>query len=116
MMRKKVSKRFKKLLDITNTTKTSTIDEAIKMVQKNCTTKFDESVDVSFNLNLKIKKEEVGLRTSVNLPNGNGKKIKVAVLCEDTKINEAKSAGADLTNSESLITDITNKKIKLKPI
>ena len=111
MMRKKVSKRFKKLLDITNTTKTSTIDEAIKMVQKNCTTKFDESVDVSFNLNLKIKKEEVGLRTSVNLPNGNGKKIKVAVLCEDTKINEAKSAGADLTNSESLITDITNKKI-----
>ena len=63
-------------------------------------------------LNLKKKKEEVNIRTLVNLPHGNGKKIKVAVLCEEGKINEAKDSGADLHGSESLVNDITNGKIK----
>ena len=66
------------------------LEEVIKLVKKNCTTKFNESIDVSFRLNLKQKKEEINIRTVVNLPNGNGKKIKIAVLCEDTKIQEAK--------------------------
>ena len=56
-MGKKVSKRFKKLLEISNSKKTETVEEAIKMVKKNCTTKFDESIDVSFNLNLKKKRK-----------------------------------------------------------
>ena len=59
------------------------------------------------NLNLKQKKEENNLRTVVNLPNGNGKKLKVAVLCEESKVNEAKSSGADLFGSDTLIDDIT---------
>jgi len=88
-----------------------TIEEAIKMVKKNCTTKFDESIDVSFNLNLKQKKEEFSLRTLVNLPNGNAKKIKLAVLCEDSKVQEAKDAGADLSGADSLVNDIINGKI-----
>ena len=96
-MKLKVSKRFKKLLEVSEDKKIETIEEAIKKVKKNCTTKFDESIDVSFNLNTKQKKNEVTLRTLVNLPNGNGKKIKVAVLCEDSKIQEAKDGGADLT-------------------
>ena len=111
-MKLKSSKRFKKLLDVSKDKTIETIEEAIKKVKKNCTTKFDESIDVSFNLNLKQKKEEVTLRTSVNLPNGNGKKIKVAVLCEDGKIQEAKDAGADLSDADSLVNDITNGKIK----
>ena len=115
-MGKKISKRFKKLLEISNSKKTETVEEAIKMVKKNCTTKFDESIDVSFNLNLKQKKEEFSLRTSVNLPNGNGKKIKVAVLCEDSKIREAKDAGADLTGSDSLVDDITAGKINFNKL
>jgi len=115
-MGKKISKRFKKLLEISNSKKTETVEEAIKMVKRNCTTKFDESIDVSFNLNLKQKKEEVSLRTSVNLPNGNGKKIKVAVLCEDSKIREAKDAGADLTGSDSLVDDITAGKINFNKL
>ena len=115
-MGKKVSKRFKKLLEISNSKKIETVEEAIKMVKRNCTTKFDESIDVSFNLNLKQKKEEVSLRTSVNLPNGNGKKIKVAVLCEDSKIREAKDAGADLTGSDSLVDDITAGKINFNKL
>ena len=115
-MKKKTSKRFKKLLTISNNKKIETIEDAITMVKKNCTTKFDESIDVSFNLNLKQKKEKVSLRTSVNLPNGNGKKLKVAVLCEDSKTSEAKDAGADLTDSESLINDITAGKINFNKL
>ena len=115
-MKKKTSKRFKELLTISNNKKIETVEDAIKMVKKNCTTKFDESIDVSFNLNLKQKKEKVSLRTSVNLPNGNGKKVKVAVLCEDSKIQEAKDSGADLYGSDSLVKDISAGKINFDKI
>ncbi len=96
---------------MTKEKKIETIDDAIKKVKNNCTTKFNESIDVSFLLNLKSKKEEVNLRTLVNLPNGNGKKLKIAVLCEESKIQEAKDSGADISGNEKLIDDITNGKI-----
>ena len=115
-MKKIASKRFKKLLEKSKDKKMEIIDEAIKKVKQNCTAKFDESIDVSFMLNLKQKKDEAGLRTVVNLPNGNGKKIKVAVLCEESKVEEAKNAGADLFNSENLIKDITEGKIKFNKL
>jgi len=110
-MKKKSSKRYKKLVDTSKDRKTIAVDDAISKIKKNCTAKFDESIDVSFSLNLKQKKEEANLRTIVKLPNGNGKKVKVAVLCEEGKVNEAKSSGAELFNSEILIEDITNGKI-----
>ena len=110
-MKIKASKRFKKLIEISKNKQIETIEEAIKKVKKNCTSKFNESIDVSFALNLKNKKEEANLRTVVNLPNGNGKKIKIAVLCEESKINDAKNSGADFTNSDNLIKDITDGKI-----
>ena len=110
-MKIKASKRFKKLIEISKNKQLETIEEAIKKVKKNCTSKFDESIDVSFALNLKNKKEEANLRTIVNLPNGNGKKIKIAVLCEESKIQDAKNSGADFTNSDNLIKDITDGKI-----
>ena len=110
-MKLKASKRFKKLLEVSKDKKIETIEEAIKKVKNNCTTKFNESIDVSFNLNIKQKKDEVTLRTSVNLPNGNGKKIKVAVLCEDSKIQEAKDGGADLFEADKLVNDIISGKI-----
>jgi len=110
-MKKKFSKRYKKLLEISKDKKIEALEEAIKKVKKNCTTKFDESIDVSLNLNLKRKKEEITLRTIVNLPNGNGKKIKVAVLCEENKVKEAKDAGAEIVGSDNLINDITAGKI-----
>ena len=108
---KKLSKRYKKLIDNSKDKKSISFEDAIKLVKKNCTTKFNESIDLSLKLNLKQKKEEVSLRTIVNLPNGNGKKIKVAVLCEDSKLSEAKESGADVSGSENLINDITNGKI-----
>lgn len=110
-MKNKISKRFKKIIESAKDKKIGTIDDAIKKVKANCTAKFDESIDVSFKLNLKQKKDEVTLRTNVNLPNGNGKKIRVAVLCEDDKIQEAKNSGADLCGSDDLVNDITNGKI-----
>tara|TARA_B100000029_G_scaffold496551_1_gene563028 strand:+ start:1214 stop:1903 length:690 start_codon:yes stop_codon:yes gene_type:complete len=111
-MKKKLSKRYKKLLDGSKDKKIETFESAIKKVKNNCTTKFEESIDISFMLNLKNKKDEASIRTLVNLPHGNGKKIKVAVLCEESKIKEAKDSGADLHGSETLVNDITNGKIK----
>ena len=110
-MNKKLSKRYKKLLDKTKDNKAENLVDAIRKIKNNCTTKFDESIDVSLNLNLKQKKEEVSLRTLVNLPHGNGKKIKIAVLCEENKVQDAKAAGASLAGSEKLISDITAGKI-----
>jgi len=116
-MSKKISKRFKKIKEFSKERKAENIDDVIKKVKANCTTKFDESIDVSFKLNLKQKKkDDIGLRTVVNLPNGNGKKIKIAVLCEDSKTQEAKDSGADLYGSENLINDITSGKINFNKI
>jgi len=110
-MKKKRSKRFKKLTDETKENKINFFEEAVIKVKKNCNTKFNESIDVSLNLNLKQKKEEVNLRTIVNLPNGNGKKVKVAVLCEESKIEDAKISGAEMFGAETLVNDITAGKI-----
>jgi len=110
-MKKRTSKRYKKIKDSKKDSKKITIDDAIKLIKTNCTAKFDESIDVAFKLNIKQKKEDINVRTNVNLPHGNGKKVKVAVLCEDSKIEEAKSSGADVFGSSNLIDDITAGKI-----
>ena len=110
-MKIKSSKRFKRLLELSKDKKTESIENAIQKVKKNCTSKFDESIDISFLLNLKRKKEELNLRTIVNLPNGNGKKIKVAVLCEESKIKEAKASEAEITGSDNLVNEILAGKI-----
>ena len=110
-MKNKTSKRYKKLVEISKVNKAETIEESVKKIKQNCTAKFDESIDVSLNLNLKQKKEEANLRTIVNLPHGNGKKVKIAVLCEESKIGDAKNAGAALAGSENLISDIAAGKI-----
>ena len=110
-MRSKLSKRYKKLFETSKESKPAIIDDVIKKVKKNCTTKFDESIDVSCMLNLKNKKEEISLRTLVNLPNGNGRKVKVAVLCEENKIKEAKDSGAEIVGFDNLVKDITDGKI-----
>jgi len=110
-MKKKMSKRYKNLLGERKKNLAIVVDEAIKLVKKNCNTKFNESIDVSINLNLKQKKEEFNVRTIVNLPHGNGKTNKVAVLCEESKIKEAKESGADISGSETLVEQITEGKI-----
>jgi len=100
------SKRFKQLPKKTKDLVAETIEKLIVEVKKNCTTKFDESIDLSFQINNKQKKGEVNIRTVVNLPGGTGKKVKVAVVCEDVKAQEAKDAGADIVGSDDFIEKI----------
>jgi len=102
------SKRFKKLPEKTSELPSEMIEKLLPVIKKNCTTKFDESVDLSFQINNKQKKSEINIRTVVNLPGGTGKKIKVAVVCEDTKSDEAKSAGADIVGGDEFIEKIKN--------
>ena len=100
------SKRFKKLPENTKTLKSETIDKLISQIKKNCTTKFDESIDLSFQINNKQKKSEINLRTVVNMPGGTGKNVKVAVICEEAKSKDAKDAGADIVGADDLIEKI----------
>ena len=102
------SKRFKKLPKNTNTLKSEPINNLLSKVKENCTTKFDESLDLNILINNKQKKNEINLRSMVNLPSGSGKKVKVAVVCEESKSKEAKDAGADLVGGDDLIEKIKN--------
>ena len=106
------SKRYKKLKQVDEKVKKTNIKEIIETVQKNSTTKFDESIDVCLRINLKQSKGgDLSLRTVVKLPNGSGKKEKVAVLCEPDKIAEAKKSGADVVGSDDLIENIAAGKL-----
>ena len=100
------SKRFKKLPEKTNKLESDLVDKLLPIVKKNCTTKFDESIDLSFMINNKQKKNEINIRTVVNLPGGSGKKVKVAVVCEDEKSQQAKDAGADIVGNDEFIEKI----------
>ena len=104
---KKRSKRYKEILKTAIKDKKIAAKEILDLVKKNSTTKFDESIDVSLRINLKQSKGgDLSLRTTVNLPNGSGKKNKIAVLCESDKIEEAKKSGADIVGSDDLIEKI----------
>ena len=108
---KKKSKRYREILKSTLKNRKANIKEAIDLVKKNSNLKFDESIDVSLRLNLKQSKGgDLSLRTVVNLPNGSGKKNKLAVLCETDKIDEAKKAGADIVGSDDLLEKIASGK------
>ena len=100
------SKRFKKLPEKTREKNSETIEKILPIVKKNCTTKFDESIDLSFQINNKQKKNEISLRTVINMPGGTGKKVKVAVVCEETKQKDAKDSGADIVDGDNLIEKI----------
>ena len=111
-----MSKRFKKLPEKTSKLPSDVIEKLIPIIKKNCTTKFDESVDLSFQINNKQKKNEINIRTVVNLPDGSGKKVKVAVVCEDAKSADAKSAGADIVGSDDFIEKIKNGEINFEKL
>ena len=100
------SKRYKKLPKKTKLLPSNSIEKLLAEIKKNCTTKFDESIDLSLQINNKQKKNEINLRTIVNLPGGSGKKIKVAVVCEESKAKIAKDAGADISGGDEFIEKI----------
>ena len=110
------SKRFKKLPEKTSELAADTIEKLLPVLKKNCTTKFDESIDLSFQIYNKQKKNEVNIRTVVNLPGGTGKKVKVAVVCEDLKKDEAKDAGADIVGGDDFIDKIKSGEINFEKL
>ena len=100
------SKRFKKLPEKTKDLQAQSIDKLLPILKENCTTKFDESLDLSLQINNKQKKSEINIRTVINLPGGTSKKVKVGVVCEENKIQEAKEAGAEVVGGDELIEQI----------
>ena len=105
------SKRYKEIFKSAVKDKKVNLKDALDLVKKNSTAKFDESIDVSLRINLKQSKGgDFSLRTVVNLPNGSGKKNKVAVLCEPEKADEAKKAGAEIVGSDDLLEKIASGK------
>ena len=108
---KKRSKRFK-LIEKKKIKEKIAFDKSLDLVKETCTSKIDESIDVSIRINTKQSKGgDFNLRTVVKLPHGNGKKFKVAVLCEQEKVQESKSLGADIAGSQDLLDDISNGKL-----
>ena len=102
------SKRFNNLPNATKAIPAEVIEKLISTVKKNCTTKFEESIDLNLQINNKQKKNEINLRAIINLPEGTGKKIKVGVVCEENKVQESKDAGADIVGGDDFIEKIKN--------
>tara|TARA_A100001011_G_C14134691_1_gene767027 strand:+ start:124 stop:807 length:684 start_codon:yes stop_codon:yes gene_type:complete len=114
---KKRSKRYKELLKLSSKDNKVAVKDLIDLVKKTSTSKFDESIDVSMRINLKQSKGgDFNLRTVVKLPNGSGKKVKIAVLCENDKISEAKKSGADIVGSDDLIEQIATGKFNFNKL
>ena len=105
-MAKKLSKRREALLKKVDATKEYSVDEAMATLKDLKSAKFDETVEVAFNLNVDPRHADQMVRGSVVLPNGTGKKVRVAVFAKDAKADEAKAAGADLVGSDEIIEQI----------
>ena len=110
------SKRFKKLPTKTTLMEPTLIEKLIPTVKSNCTTKFEESIDLNLQINNKQKKGEINLRTVVNMPEGTGKKIKVGVVCEEAKAKEASDAGADIVGGDDFIEKIKDGKLNFEKL
>ena len=113
----KRSKRYKNLSKKKIKDKKLNTKDILELIKKNSNTKFDESVDVSLVINQRQSKGgDFNLRTIVKLPNGSGKKEKIAVLCESEKIADAKKSGAEIVGSDDLIEKIASKKINFSKL
>jgi large subunit ribosomal protein L1 len=108
---RKVSRRHKENQTKTRNIVFSNLEEAIKMLKETATAKFNESVELHANLNINTKYADQQLRTTVTLPHGIGKSIKIAVLTNETNISEAQTAGADIVGSDDLIEQISQGQI-----
>ena len=108
---KKKSKRYK-LLEKKKIREKVGLDKSFSLVKDTCTSKMDESIDLSVKINTKQSKGgDFNLRTVVKLPHGNGKKFKIAVLCEQEKVDDAKKNGADIAGSQDLLDKISSGKL-----
>ena len=100
------SKRYVELKDKVEKNKLYPLEEAIKLIKETATTKFDSTVEISIRTGIDPKKTEQQVRSTVLLPHGSGKKMKIAVVASPEKQKEAKAAGAEIVGGEELIEQI----------
>jgi len=105
-MSKKVSKRYKELVEKLDSDKVYSASEVVEAVKDLASAKFDETVEISMKLNVDPKHADQMVRGSVVLPAGTGKTVRVAVIAKDAKADEAKAAGADIAGGSEIIDDI----------
>jgi len=82
------------------------LDEAVKMIKARASAKFDETVEIAMNLGVDPRHADQMVRGVVNLPNGTGRKVRVAVFAKDAKAEEARKAGADIVGAEDLMEEV----------
>ena len=107
----KISKNYQNALKDLDLEKIYDPLEAIKILKEKSFVKFDETVDISIKLNIDSNKTDQNIKGVINLPKGTGKKVIVAVITSEEKINDAKENGADLLGGVELIDDISSNKI-----
>ena len=106
-----VGKKITKAREGIDRNKLYKLDEAIKMVKSRASAKFDETIEIAINLGVDPRHADQMVRGVVNLPNGTGKTVRVAVFAKDAKADEAKAAGADIVGAEDLMEAIQGGKI-----
>ena len=105
------SKRYNAIRAKIDRDKSYPAQQALKLVKEGATAKFDESVDVSLNLGIDASKSDQTVRGSVVLPQGTGKRVRIAVFAQGDRAQQAKDAGADIVGFEDLANDIKGGKI-----
>ena len=108
----KVTKRLQKVRDGIDNAKLYEIGEAVSLVKERATAKFDETIEVAMNLGVDPRHADQMVRGVVNLPNGTGRSVKVAVFARDAKAEEAKEAGADIVGAEDLVEQVQSGQIE----
>tara|TARA_Y100000996_G_scaffold410111_1_gene391910 strand:- start:715 stop:1410 length:696 start_codon:yes stop_codon:yes gene_type:complete len=106
----KKGKRYTEISSSTDSQNLYGIDEAVKLVKNNAKAKFNETIEISFNLGVDPKQADQMVRGVVNLPEGTGKAVKVAVFARDAKAKEAEAAGADIVGSDDLAEKVKSGK------
>ena len=102
------SKRYKNNLEKYDESKIYSLEEGIELIKETSNIKFDETLDISINLNIDPTFSDQNVRGIINLPNGIGKDIRVAVFAKEEKAKEAKEAGADIVGSDDLVEKVSS--------
>ena len=112
----KKSKQMRAALEKIDSTKAYSVEEAVALAQETNFAKFDATVEVSYNLNIDVKKADQQIRGAMVLPNGTGKTQRVLVFARGAKAEEAKAAGADFVGEDELVDKINGGWLDLKSL
>ena len=107
----KIGKRFAKASEGIDRNKFYTLDNAVKLIKERAAAKFDETIELAVNLGVDPRHADQMVRGVVNLPNGTGRNVRVAVFAKDDKADEARAAGADIVGAEDLMEIVQGGKI-----